>query len=202
MSPSCAKACNIEYLIDERFSGIARGVGTAAILGRVHNAVIIIGNFPMDCSFTVMEGKDVDLMLGLDILKRHQMCIDLRKGALILQDQEVKFLGEADIPKNDHQALVDEPTIPGPAGLQTGAISGTVTKAAAADNPSSASKGKPSATAPIPGSSRAQPPSSTPSSFPADDIAKLMDMGFSREQAIQGLELAHGNVDTAVDFLS
>lgn len=194
MSPDCAEACNIMRLIDKRFSGIARGVGTAKILGRVHSAEIIIGDHSMDCSFTVMEGKDVDLLLGLDMLKRHQAIIDLAKGALIIKNVEVNFLGEADIPKNE--SLLEEPTVAGPAGMQTGARSGTVTLAS--EPPQGSSTAGPTAAVEADRGAQGLAPASP---FPPEDIAKLMDMGFTREQAIQGLEAAGGDLEIAAGIL-
>jgi hypothetical protein len=38
MSMSCAERCGVTRLIDKRFAGQVRGVGTANIIGRIHIA--------------------------------------------------------------------------------------------------------------------------------------------------------------------
>lgn len=207
MSPSCAESCGIMRLIDKRFQGLARGVGTAKILGRVHWAQIKIGGFFLPCSFTVMEGKDVDLLLGLDMLRRHQACIDLNQGALIIQGEAVPFLGEADIPKH-MKLLDDEPTVPGPSGMRTGAISGAVSVDPEAEEGDSKGKGhaiRGGGTAGMDDAPATAVPTNavateTASSFPPEDIAKLMEMGMSREEAIHSLEAAGGNVVAAASM--
>lgn len=203
MSPSCAEKCGIYRLLDKRYAGIARGVGTAKILGRVHSAIIKIGTSFLPCSFTVMEGKDVDLLLGLDMLKKHQACIDLQKGKLIIQGDEVEFLGEAEIPKYD-DVYKDEPTIEGPAGTRTGAISGTVTQGTPSAGASPAIGTGPSASASSSSGPRGtrQPQSMTgPASFPKEDIEQLTNMGFTKQEAIHALEMAGGNVEMAAGLL-
>ena len=204
MSPSCAEKCGIYRLLDKRYAGIARGVGTAKILGRVHSAIIKIGTSFLPCSFTVMEGKDVDLLLGLDMLKKHQACIDLQKGKLIIQGDEVEFLGEADIPKYE-DVYKDEPTIEGPAGTKTGAISGTVTQgsssAGANQAPATRSLASAGSSSSGPGSTQKPLSAAGPPSFPKEDIEQLTNMGFTKQEAIHALEMAGGNVEMAAGLL-
>ncbi|KAB8648460.1 hypothetical protein FH972_026118 [Carpinus fangiana] len=119
MSPDCAERCNVTRLIDRRWQGTARGVGTARILGRVHRAALRLGHDEVPCAFTVMEGKDVDLLLGLDMLKRYQACIDLAQGRLVFPGgQSVPFLPESEIPKSFEEAAAQEPTVAGPGDVE------------------------------------------------------------------------------------
>lgn len=219
MSPSCAEACGIMRLVDKRFAGVARGVGTATIIGRVHSAQIKIGSLFLPCSFTVMEGKSVDLLVGLDMLKRYQASIDLAKDRLIIQGVEIPFLGEADIPKDSEEALAEEPTLPGPSGTTIGQRSGVVSgpegqegeegAAAAASTPAAApapsqtqTQQQPLPAAPAPAAARPpQAPAAGGPGFPEEDIQQLMALGFPREAAVQSLQATGGNVEYAASLL-
>lgn len=190
MSPACAEACGIMRLVDTRFAGVARGVGTANIIGRVHSAQIKIGSLFLPCSFTVMEGKNVELLLGLDMLKRHQACIDLARDKLVIQGVEIPFLGEADIPKETEIALEEEPRVQGPGGTTIGQRSGAV----------SAPSGTQRTPAPPQSGSvpRAVPPAAAVASpFPEEHIEQLMALGATRQRAIRALHQAGGNVEYA-----
>jgi DNA damage-inducible protein 1 len=198
MSPDCASRCGIMRLVDSRFQGMARGVGTAKILGRVHSAQIKIGTLHVPCAFTVMEGKHVDLLLGLDMLKRHQAVIDLKRNSLIIQDEEVPFLGESEIPK-DLFNRSEEPTLIGPGGTNMGGI-GQVSSPQM-HNP------QPQQAAAVSSTSRSQGRSTsaitaTPSiSHPETGIQQLEGLGFSRQQAISALDATNGDVDMAASLL-
>lgn len=202
MSPATAEACNIMRLVDKRFAGVAKGVGTATIVGRVHSAQIRIGSLFLPCSFTVMEGKNVELLLGLDMLKRHQACIDLTTDRLKIQGVEVPFLGEADIPKEAEEALEAEPTVSGPGGATIGGRTGAITQPeAASENPGPSSSAQPAAQPAAPSALAAAPAASTQAQFSDESIGQLMQLGFSREDAVRALEATGGNVEYAAGLL-
>ncbi|EXJ69140.1 uncharacterized protein A1O5_08075 [Cladophialophora psammophila CBS 110553] len=212
MSPSAAERCGILRLVDKRFGGIAKGVGTAQILGRVHSAEIQIGQYNLASSFTVMEGKDVDLLLGLDMLKRHQMCIDLKKNCLRIENDEIPFLPESELPKMMEEVLENEPKVEGPGGSTIGTTTGTVIPGASSAGQQSGSgqwsastAGQPSTTTPA-GPSVSQPGANSsnfgePRPITAESIAQVTELGFSREEAIAALRQAGGNVELAIGLL-
>lgn len=101
-----AKECGLDDLIDTRFQGIAKGVGTGKIVGRIHMVQLQIGEMYFPCSVTVMDdagsGSDMPFLFGLDMMKRHLCQIDLEKGVLKFrlgpeQYMETPFLHEKDL---------------------------------------------------------------------------------------------------------
>ncbi|XP_037629721.1 protein DDI1 homolog 2 isoform X2 [Sebastes umbrosus] len=101
MSQACAERCNIMRLVDRRWAGIAKGVGTQKIIGRVHLAQVQIEGDFLPCSFSILEDQPMDMLLGLDMLKRHQCSIDLKKNTLLIgtTGTETRFLSEAELPE-------------------------------------------------------------------------------------------------------
>jgi len=101
ISQDCARKCGIMNLLDTRYAGTAVGVGSSKILGRIHVADMHVGGITLPCSFTVLEDNKVDLLFGLDNLKRHQCCIDLVSNQLHIKNGEisVNFLADGEISK-------------------------------------------------------------------------------------------------------
>jgi len=199
MSPDAAEACGLMRLLDTRFAGIARGVGTAKILGRVHSAQLKLADLFLPCSFTIMEGREVDLLLGLDMLKAHQACIDLEKGVLRIQGREVRFLSEHELPEKARDPL-------DPAELAE-IVPAAGSSAAAQPRVSSFPGGgrtigtPPTAPTPAPPVQRPSRAPAAGSRHPERSIQVLMDLGVTREIAISTLDAANGNVDVAASLL-
>jgi len=99
MSRDCAEKCNLLRLVDSRFGGVAVGVGSAPILGRVHLAQMQIGKtfFPISLSIIGNTSGGPDLILGLDQLKKHGADIHLLRNTLTIGGEVVSFLAEKDL---------------------------------------------------------------------------------------------------------
>ncbi len=108
MSSKCAKECGLLDLVDTRFEGTAVGVGTGKILGRIHMAQMKIRDQYFPTTITVMDSekglgdKNMDFLLGLDMLKRFHCNIDLERNVLsfkvgVNQRMETPFLHEKDL---------------------------------------------------------------------------------------------------------
>lgn len=96
-----------------RWAGIAKGVGVQKIIGRVHVAQVEIENKHFVTSFSVLEDQTMDMLLGLDMLKRHQCTIDLQHNVLRIgtTGTETKFLPENELPTHSRLTLSGEDSL-------------------------------------------------------------------------------------------
>ena len=87
--------------VDSRFRGVAVGVGTSSIIGRIHTAKLKLENGrSIECSLQVLEQIDIDFLFGIDMMKKfrvasaHQCQIDLYDNLLRfpLDGFEVPFI--------------------------------------------------------------------------------------------------------------
>ncbi|XP_058219053.1 protein DNA-DAMAGE INDUCIBLE 1 [Rhododendron vialii] len=180
ISKSCAERCGLLRLLDQRYKGIAHGVGQSEILGRIHVAPIKIGNVFYPCSFLVLDSPNMDFLFGLDMLRKHQCIIDLKDNVLRLGGGEVSvpFLQEKDIPS---QYLDEERKL----------------KQASSSGAQAASGSRENSNAQTGGGARnlSQGPE-----FEAK-VTRLVELGFGREAVIQALNFCDGNEDQAAGYL-
>lgn len=197
MGKKTAERLNLLRLCDRNFAGIAKGVGTQKIIGRVHMANIKLGNSYFPFSVTILEGDDMEFLFGLDMLRRHQACIDLKSNVLSIGKERVHFLHEKDIPQREKNfgarspkpATKSEP-LPPPAAAPTAVP-------APSRIPVQGSAPPPAGTA-APRAHSAPPQSSQ---FPEHSIGAITRLGFTRQQATQALSQVGGNAELAASLL-
>ncbi|KAL7423630.1 DNA damage-inducible protein 1 [Cryptotrichosporon argae] len=211
ISPECAEACGIMRLLDKRFAGVAQGVGTANILGRIHSAQIKLGGLYLPVAFSVLEGRSVELLFGLDMLKRHQACIDLADNVLRIGAAAIPFLPEHELPdfaqRKDAQDVAGEMGQAAATGVPVSPKAATRGFPGAGQALGASSAAGPSGTsARAPNALSAQPPRSgtgpgAAGGFKQDDIDALVNLGASPDHAAELLRAAGGNVDVAASML-
>ena len=250
MSRQCAERCGIMRLCDTRFAGVAKGVGTARILGRVHSVKVQVGGVTFLSSFTILDDSSMDFLFGLDQLRKHRACIDLERNCLRLLGQDIQFLAEKDLPREKRgthghedeskssslsQSVPTPARSPAPASASSPAsasaqsllyggggqaarqpINEPAVPISASPFASRQTAGSPSSAAgpissPSPMSSAfAAPPATVSSPSPAapagsaaneNKIRTLVELGFSRSEAIRALTMHNGNEELAAAFL-
>lgn len=164
-------------------------MGTAKIHGRIHMALLTLGGEIFEVSFIVMDAisSGYDMLLGLDMLRKHQACIDLKHNCLRIGSAEVPFLAEKDIPQHMRQNQ------PGQASGQTPNATPIPTAPSA---PSSAPPPNASTSA---AASTASPP---PQLADEGKVNRLTEMGFSRQDAVAALSSCNGDVERAATILA
>ncbi|MEW5297783.1 MAG: hypothetical protein WDW36_000967 [Sanguina aurantia] len=220
MTNDFAERCFLSHLIDTRFQGMAVGVGSSKIIGRIHQVPMKVAGNVITSSITVLEQKTgPQFIFGLDMLKRHQCCIDLCTNTLRFgsTSAELPFLPDHEIPK-DFSRHVEELSPEeaarkmaagdAPNGDSQATSSAHAAQPTASHPPASQHHG--SAHPPTQPAPQARPPSTppapAPAPAPADDpkeekIQKLVSLGFDRPSAMQALEAAGGNEDAAASIL-
>jgi len=198
MSVKCAERCGIMRLVDRRFSGVAKGVGTARIIGRVHMADIQIGASFFPCSFTILEDQDMEFILGLDMLRRHQCTIDFQNNVLVIGSERAEFLPENAIPglhdSNDdiHPPIATTSTTNTP----TTSTTSTPKPATTSPTPSTASVTSPSPAVTSPTPTPAARPAPT-AQLNETDVQQLISIGATRQEAVALLTQYRGDVESA-----
>ena len=92
ISEKCAEKCALSDLIDYRSQGTVLGVGTQKILGRVHCTDIQLGDYSLPCGLTILQDFDMDIILGLDMLYKHNIGIDFKNHCLNVGNNKISFV--------------------------------------------------------------------------------------------------------------
>ncbi|CCH58656.1 hypothetical protein TBLA_0A08670 [Henningerozyma blattae CBS 6284] len=208
MTPKIAELTGLSRLIDKRFKGEARGVGVGKILGKIHQAQVKIETQFIPCSFTVLE-TDVDILLGLDMLRRHQAIMDLERDVLKIAGVETKFLGEAEIPKFGPQPKEEKTSGDASGNITHGTSSSAKTQSKSttpaqvtATTPAQATSITPAqATAITPAQTTSTTPVQPKEKYPEATIKQLMDLGFSKMEVVHALDMTNGNAEMAASLL-
>ena len=110
MSADLCRKCNLMNMVDKRFQGIARGVGSSKILGVIHAAQIKIMNKVIMLKINIIENNEIGFVLGLDNLRKYNCNVDLKKNGLVFPDIGITapFLSDGEVRKMKENRISEE----------------------------------------------------------------------------------------------
>jgi DNA damage-inducible protein 1 len=197
MSKTCAERCGILRFLDTRMASTARGVGESKILGKIHSALLKIGNQFIDVAISVIEQNTLEFIFGLDMMRKHRAIIDLRKDVLVLGEENIPFLSEGEMPDR----------IRGSNGIKTSAeIARDLTlRMEATTAPPQETQQQQQQQQPAAAQQASSAPGVGGTGGPSLDPAKVKQladmMGVPEALAIQALTVSNGDLDAAASFL-
>jgi hypothetical protein len=86
--------CSVAYLIDRRCQVVLMGIADAQsrAVGVIHALEIDVGGAKTRGSFAVLEGSNVNGILGIDWLSQNGAMIDTAGDSMVLKGKKVKFV--------------------------------------------------------------------------------------------------------------
>lgn len=210
MSAACAERCNIMRLVDTRWAGVAKGVGVQRIIGRIHMVQVQIETDHLTTSFSVLQEQPMDMLLGLDMLRGHQCCIDLQKNVLRIgtTGTETPFLPESELPECARLSGPGESASAEAVGRSMREAEDRELARALQDSEASAAAHRSSSMDSQDGGGRAASLPRDPSltilptdKFGENEVRDLVSLGFTREQVIAELRRFDGDKNRATASL-
>lgn len=208
MTLKCVESVNLQHLIDTRFKGLAKGVGSCKILGRIHIAQMELGGTFYPVSITVLEGGDVDFLLGLDMLKRHHAVLDMGNNSMkFAGGNSVSFLSENQMPlhaRGNYQEAVADSSTP---ATSSSSSSGTTNAPFKDSEIETAEKegaelcDNSNKLPPVPAAASPMETQLATSTVDRSKIEQLMQMGFGESESVAVLAQASGDVELAASLL-
>ena len=90
MSEKCAEQCGILHLADADSALEVSGAGNNKQGCYVHLCCFKVGNLRLHSKFLILKDFKVDMLLGIDTLRRYQCCINLTDDSILFQSSSPK----------------------------------------------------------------------------------------------------------------
>lgn len=94
INKSLAKALKIDHLIDKKYQGKLRGVGTDNIAGKIHYTEILFDFGIIPTSLIVGDNEDLVPILGMDFIQSYGLIIDFKTRKVLIGNNSLEMFEE------------------------------------------------------------------------------------------------------------